>query len=78
MGGEARRAMKRPVSAYLGGKWKIADWVISHFPAHRGYIEPFGGMGSVLLKKEPVVSEILNDVNDCVVNGWGRWLGTSA
>ena len=22
---------------YAGGKWRIADWIISHFPAHNVY-----------------------------------------
>lgn len=25
----------RPVLRYHGGKWKLADWIISYFPRHR-------------------------------------------
>lgn len=26
---------------YPGGKWRIADWIISYFPEHKVYCEPF-------------------------------------
>lgn len=53
---------------YYGGKWKIADWIISHFPPHRCYVEAFGGAGSVLMNKEPARVEIYNDLSSEVVN----------
>lgn len=53
---------------YRGGKSKIAEWVISHFPPHKIYVEPFGGGASVLINKMPVASEIYNDINSEVVN----------
>ncbi|WP_217642191.1 DNA adenine methylase [Neolewinella agarilytica] len=62
------RVPTRPVIRYYGGKWRLADWVIEHFPKHRCYVEGFGGAGSVLMKKKPARVEIYNDLNQEIVN----------
>lgn len=61
-------SIAHPLIRYHGGKFRIADWIISQFPRHKTYVEPFGGGGSVLLCKEPSQIEVYNDIDDEVVN----------
>lgn len=60
--------VRRSVCPYYGGKWRIASWVVKHLPPHRCYVEPFGGVASVLLKKPQSLVEVYNDVNEELVN----------
>lgn len=57
-----------PVLRYPGAKWKIADWIIQHFPPHQVYLEPFFGSGAVFFNKRPSRVETVNDIDGEIVN----------
>lgn len=53
---------------YPGSKWKIAQWIVSQFPKHHSYLEPFAGSLAVLFNKPLSNIETVNDLNMDVVN----------
>jgi DNA adenine methylase len=57
-----------PLLRYHGAKWRIAPWIIIPFPSHRIYVEPFGGSGSILLRKKRSEVEVYNDLDREIVN----------
>lgn len=57
-----------PVVQYAGSKFRLAKWVIKHFPSHDAYIEPFCGAASILFQKTPSQLEIINDLDGNVTN----------
>lgn len=59
---------RRNVFPYPGSKTRLAPWIISHFPAHETYVEPFGGSAAVLVNKPPSHNEIFNDRDGDIVH----------
>lgn len=60
----------KPPMPYFGGKQRIAERIVQHFPAHRHYVEPFCGGLSVLLAKPPSAVETVNDLDQSLITFW--------
>ncbi len=58
----------KAILKYPGSKWSIAKWIISFFPEHHSYLEPFFGSGAVLFNKPRSRIETINDLDGNVVN----------
>lgn len=58
----------KAICKYPGSKWSIAKWIISFFPEHHSYLEPFFGSGAVLFNKPRSNIETVNDLDGNVVN----------
>jgi DNA adenine methylase len=58
----------RPAVKYHGGKFYLCNWIVSHFPSHATYVEPFGGAASVLLNKKAASVEVYNDLEPSIAN----------
>jgi DNA adenine methylase len=86
-----RRSAWKPTAGplkWFGGKGgrqgKLARWIVSHFPRHLHYVEPYFGGGSVLLARDPEdsrlwlgtqahergVSEVVNDLHGPLTTFW--------
>lgn len=53
---------------WVGGKTKLAKDIVGMLPAHKMYVEVFGGALSVLYAKEPSKLEVVNDINSELIN----------
>ena len=63
--------MAKPPFPWIGGKEKIAPYILQTFPAKLAqYVEPFGGSGAVLLAlpQDPSRLDIYNDLDAELVN----------
>lgn len=61
------RRLRSPL-VWFGGKGVLARRIVSLFPSHHIYVEPFSGGASCLFAKHPSPVEVLNDVDGDIVN----------
>ena len=59
--------MNSPIK-WVGSKRQLKKEIISLFPQHTTYVEPFFGGGSVFFEKEPSKVEVINDYDSNVIN----------
>lgn len=52
---------------YMGGKFQIGQWIVSHFPKHTCFVLPMGGSASTLYAKPRSKVEVYNDKWDGIV-----------
>ena len=60
--------MIEPVLRWPGAKWRIASWIVSMFPRHDTYCEPFFGSGAIFFTKSPSGTETINDRDSEIYN----------
>lgn len=60
----------KPPVPYFGSKQRIAQRIVSLFPPHSTYVEPFAGSLSVLLAKPPARIEVVSDLDEALVTFW--------
>ncbi|MEW1719805.1 DNA adenine methylase [Streptomyces sp. NPDC093109] len=61
--------MKSPIP-YFGSKQSVSDWIVSLFPPHQHYVEPYCGGLSVLLAKPQSPMETVNDLDGDLMTFW--------
>ena len=60
----------RSVTKSPGGKRLISKQIVSLFPEHTSYHEPFFGSGACLLRKSPSPIEVASDADVGLMNAW--------
>ncbi|MBG6240804.1 MAG: DNA adenine methylase [Candidatus Symbiopectobacterium sp. Dall1.0] len=61
-------SMSTPIVPWVGGKRRLAKRILSCFPEHKCYVEPFCGGAALFFSKEPSTAEVLNDINGDLIN----------
>lgn len=57
-----------PLVPWIGGKRRLAKHLLPLFPDHSCYVEPFCGAAALFFMKDPVKTEVINDINGDLVS----------
>ena len=57
-----------PVIPWIGGKRRLANWILPKFPEHKCYVEAFAGGGALFFAKDESKVEVLNDFDGELIN----------
>lgn len=58
----------KPILRWMGGKSKLAPFILSQFPPHSCYLEAFCGGAAILLRKPRSKAEVINDIDGELIN----------
>jgi len=59
-----------PIFCRTGTKRYTAEEIISYFPKHDTYVEPFVGSGAVFFRKDKVKNEVINDLDKTLITAY--------
>lgn len=57
-----------PIVPWIGGKRRLAKYILPLFPEHTCYVEPFCGGAALFFLKKPGKVEVINDINGDLMN----------
>lgn len=60
--------MASAIIPWIGGKRRLAEILLTRFPAHTCYVEAFAGGAALFFMRPPAEVEVINDINGDLIN----------